>query len=164
MRSSDFPFLYQIPDLLEIMVKPSVKPYLQLHAVFVHGIKGLIYTVNAEINGLFAEDVLACIGSLYYYLRMGIRGRADQNRFNFRISNYSAVVIVNIINSKFIGPFFHIFCIYVGNCLNLCSPDVIDNVFSMKPAYPSCAYYTRFNLSIHIPFLHIRLIIFLFFP
>ena len=69
----------------EVRVEAPVEADLQLHSSRFHRGQGAVNLLQAEGDGLFAEDVLAGLGGLRDQIGVGVGGGADQHRFDLRV-------------------------------------------------------------------------------
>ena len=70
---ADFTVGYHLSDMGKVMVKAAVKSNLELNSCLFNRFDNCVYLFGSEVNGLFAENVLACRSGFDCYVCMSIR-------------------------------------------------------------------------------------------
>ena len=73
MNIADFAVINHCLDICEVMVKAAVKANLKLNACFLNCVNNRINLCGGEVNGLFAENMLACRSGFDCYVSVSIR-------------------------------------------------------------------------------------------
>ena len=84
-------------------VEAAVEADLQLNAGLFHSGQRMVDDDEVVIDGLLAEDVLACGSRFHDDLGMGVGSRADHDGIHGRAVDDHAVVFDRIVDAKLVG-------------------------------------------------------------
>ena len=128
------------------MVETAIESDLILFARLFDDGKDFLNFLNVVVNGLFAENVLACAESLNRQRRMLVSRRANQYGFNFGVAKNFFVIFGCLLDADRFCPSFGLFVHErVGNRLDCGVFDEFGNAFAVHVSDTSCTDDTYFN-------------------
>lgn len=79
-------------DVCKVVVKAAVEADLQLDARLLDGGDNCVDLLGGQVNGLLAEDVFACLGSLDSDIGVRVGRGADEHCFDVGVGEHLLIV------------------------------------------------------------------------
>ena len=149
-------------DVCEVVIKAAVEAHLQLDARLLDGGDNCVDLLGGQVNGLLAEDVLACLGSLDSDIGVRVGRGADEHCFDVGVGEHLLIVVINDGDIKLGSDFFGVRSENIGDTDDRSGRHVVGNRLCVKRADAACADDANFEL-LHfiVPFNKIRVAPFL---